>query len=161
MMTPSSLVVAQHAAPFLSLVALTMLLPGCAVRRVTKDYVFSVTGTVKTQNDLGLQDADVTLEVNGPVYEAVDLVKTRHVLTSDKGWFVFAYISHEFAVKYTITVRKEGFESQTVSGTAPPNGNHVIRLKSLGEPTKGDLGGGPISSDRSLHTDHCSLSFHD
>jgi hypothetical protein len=95
-----------------------MLLLGCAARRITKDYVFSVTGVVETQDDARVRGADVFLQVNGEVYEAIDLVRTRHVLTNDTGGFVFAYISHERGAKYTITVRKEVFEPQTVSGAA-------------------------------------------
>ncbi|HEX9223321.1 MAG TPA: carboxypeptidase-like regulatory domain-containing protein [Candidatus Acidoferrales bacterium] len=102
------------------------------------DYVFSVTGVVKTKDDAPVQDAEVTLEVNGPVYEAVTLVRTVKRPTNSTGGFVFTYLSHKRGVKYTITVRKEGFESQTVSGSAPPAGNHVIRLKRAG-------GAGPTS----------------
>lgn len=39
------------------------------------------------------------------------------------------YISHERGVKYTLTLHKEGFEPETVSGSSPPAGNHVICLK--------------------------------
>ena len=146
-----SLVVAQHVAPLVFLVL--TIVSGCAARRITKDYVFSVTGTVETQDELGLQGADVTLELNGPVYEAVDLVRTRHIFTSDKGWFVFAYISHELAVRYTITVRKEGFEPLTISGAAPPNRNHVIKLKPS-QPANGEGADTPVLS-------HYSPSSHD
>jgi hypothetical protein len=159
MMQPTrrpSVVVAQHAAPFLSLVASTILLLGCAGRRITKDYVFNVTGIVETQDDVHLQGADVTLEMNGPVYEVIDLVTTRHVVTDENGGFVFAYISHERGVKYTITVGKEGFEQQTVSGAAPPNGNHVIKLKKPIEPLKSDAGARSLLSRTSQPTAHCS-----
>ena len=118
-------------------VALSIIcLFGCAARRIASDYVFGVTGIVTTQDGNPLQGADVTLDVNGPVYQAIDLVKTRHVLTNDTGGFVFGYISHERGVKYTITVRKEGFEPETVSGAAPPDGSHAIRLKKSTEPDK-------------------------
>jgi hypothetical protein len=70
--------------------------------------------------------------VNGPVYEAVTVVKTVKRMTNSTGGFVFGYISHERGVKYTLTVRKEGFEPQTVSGRAPPAGHHTIRLKKVG-----------------------------
>jgi hypothetical protein len=115
----SSLVAAQHAAPVLALVLLLIGLPGCAARRTTADYVFSLAGVVQTQDEAPLQGANVTLEVNGPVYEAIDLVRKRHVVTTENGGFVFAYISHQEGVKYTITVHKEGFEPQTLSGAAP------------------------------------------
>jgi hypothetical protein len=67
--------------------------------------------------------------VNGPVYEAITQVKTVKQLTNITGEFVFMYISHERGVKYTLTVHKEGFEPETVSGSSPLAGNHVICLK--------------------------------
>jgi hypothetical protein len=153
----SSLVAAQHAAPLLALVLLLIGLPGCAARRITVDYVFSVTGVVRTQDEAPLQGADVTLEVNGPVYEAIDLVRKRHVVTTENGGFVFVYISHQEGVKYTITVHKGGFEPQTLSGAAPPNGNHVIKLKRPSGPAKSDAAIGPVSSHYSPHTTHYPL----
>jgi hypothetical protein len=131
-----SLLVAQHAAPFLVFLLSTFLL-GCAARRIAHDYVFGVTGIVTTEDGGPLQGADVTLEVNGSVYEGIDLVKSRHVETNDTAGFVFAYITGERGVKYTITVRKAGFEPETVSGVAPPQGNHTIRLKKGAEGAKG------------------------
>ena len=106
-----------------------LLLAGCAARCVSHDYVFGVTGVVTAEDGAPVQDAEVTLEVNGPVYEAVTPVKTVMRLTNSIGGFVVMYISGESGVKYTLTVRKEGFEPQTVSGSAPPNGHHTIRLK--------------------------------
>ena len=153
-------VVAQHAAPVLCLIASTMLLLGCAARRITKDYVFNVTGVVQTQDDLRVQGAVVTLELSGPVYEVVDLVRTRHVLTNDTGGFVFAYISHEPGVKYKITVSKEGFEPQSVSGAAPPSGKHIITLRKPNEPTKSDVTGDPVLPHYSPLKTHYSLSCH-
>jgi hypothetical protein len=98
--------------------------------RPSKDYMFEITGVVVSAEDgAPLQDAGVTLEVNGPVYEGVELVKTVKRLTNNTGGFVFTYMSHKRGVKYTITVRKEGFEPQTVSGSAPPAGHHTIHLK--------------------------------
>jgi hypothetical protein len=93
------------------------------------DYIFSITGVVTTEGGTPLQDAEITLEVNGPVYEAVKLVRTVKRPTSSTGGFVFTYLSHKRGVKYTIAVRKEGFEPQTVSGSAPPAGHHTIHLK--------------------------------
>ena len=115
----------------LTLLALgcALLVVACAVRRVSHDYIFDVTGVVTAEDNEPVQDAEVTLEVNGQVYEAVTLVKTVKRLTNSTGGFVFMYISGEPDVKYTLTVHKEGFEPQTVSGSAPPTGNHVIRLK--------------------------------
>jgi hypothetical protein len=108
----------------------TLLVVACAVRRV-HDYIFDVRGVVTAEDNAPVQDAEVTLEVNGPVYEAITPVKTVKQLTNITGGFVFMYISHERGVKYTLTVHKEGFEPETVSGSSPPAGNHVIRLRGL------------------------------
>jgi hypothetical protein len=100
---------------------------GCPGR--SHDYIFDVTGVVTAEDGAPVKDAEVTLEVNGPVYEAVTLVRTVKRSTDTTGGFVFMYISHKSGVKYSLTVRKEGFESDTVSGSSPPVGNHIIRLK--------------------------------
>jgi len=92
------------------------------------DYIFSVTGVVKTDEDAPLQDAEIILEVSGPVYEAITLVKNVKRLTDSTGGFVFNYISHKRGVKYSRTVRKAGFEPQTV-----PVGHHTIRMKRAGD----------------------------
>jgi Carboxypeptidase regulatory-like domain len=152
----SSVVVAQHAAPFAILVTWTTLLLGCTVRR-TNDYVFTVTGIVTARDDVPLEAADVTLDVSGPVYEGIDLVKTRHVLTNNGGAFVFAYITHKRGVTYTITARKNGFEPQTVSGSAPPEGDHKIRLKRVAESDKGASARDPLKTRYSLPTTHQML----
>ena len=151
----SSPVVAQHAAPVVILVALTMLLPGCAARRI-HDYVFTVTGAVTAEDNVPVEAADVTLDVTGPVYDGIEPVRNRHSSTGPYGEFVFAYISHQAGVKYTITVRKNGFEPEIVSGAAPPNGNYAIKLKRPSEATKGD----PALSHYPLPTAHHSLSPH-
>jgi hypothetical protein len=109
-----------------------LVMVACAARRISHDYVFDVIGVVTDEHTEPVQDAEVTLEVNGQVYEAVTPVKTVKRLTNSTGGFVFMYISGEPDVKYTLTVHKEGFEPQTVSGSAPPTGNHVIRLKRAG-----------------------------
>ena len=62
------------------------------------DYIFSVTGVVKTDEDAPLQDAEIILEVSGPVYEAITLVKNVKRLTDSTGGFVFNYISHKRGV---------------------------------------------------------------
>lgn len=98
--------------------------------RAVRDYIFGVTGVVTNEDGTPLQGAEVTLKVNSPVYKAVEPVKTVQRLTESDGGFVFMYLTgHKRGVKYTITVRKEGFEAQTVSGSAPPPGHHAIRLK--------------------------------
>jgi len=138
--------------PFLVFLASTIP-SGCAARRIANDYIFSVTGIVTTGDGAPIKDVEVTLEVNGPVYEAVELVKTVKRLTDSTGGFVFMYITGELGVKYTITVRKEGFDTETVSGTSPPNGNHTIRLKKATEPAKSDAAGSPVVTYYPLLTD--------
>src|SRR5450432_123871 len=93
-----------------------------------KDYTFDVTGTVSAEDGTALQDVEVVLQVDKPLYEGVNPVNTQRVVTS-KGAFVFRCLSHSRPTKYSITVRKDGYEPQTASGTAPPNGNFTIRLK--------------------------------
>ena len=119
----------------------TLFLVGCTIfalmceprPKPAHDYIFSVTGVVTSEDGSPLQGAEVTLEVNGPVYQAVELVKTAKLSTNNTGGFVFMYTSHKRGVKYSVTVSKDGFEPQTVSGSAPPSGNHTIRLKIRGE----------------------------
>ena len=109
---------------------LMLLVLGCGVvcsARV-KDYTFDVTGTVSAEDGAALQDVEVVLQVDVPVYEGVKPVNTQRLVTS-KGAFIFRCVSHSRSTKYLVTVRKEGYEPQTVSGTAPPNGNLAIRLK--------------------------------
>ncbi len=108
---------------------------GCAVRR-SHDYIFSVTGVVTAEDGSPVSDAEITLEANGFVYEAVTPVKTVERRTDSTGSFVFTYISHERGVTYSVTVSKNGFESQTVLGSAPPAGHHTIRLKKSGSAEK-------------------------
>jgi hypothetical protein len=93
-----------------------------------KDYTFDVTGTVSADDGTPLQNVEVILQVDRPVYEGVNAVNTQRVVTS-KGAFIFRCLSHSQSTKYTVTVRKDGYEPQTVSGTAPPNGDFTIRLK--------------------------------
>jgi hypothetical protein len=107
-----------------------MLLLGCAAicsARV-KDYTFDVTGTVSAENGAALQDVEVILRVETPVYQGVNPVNTQRVVTS-KGAFIFRCLSQFRSTKYSVTVRKDGYQPQTVWGTAPPNGAFTIRLK--------------------------------
>jgi hypothetical protein len=106
-----------------------VLICGARPANRTHDYTFSVTGVVTAEDDTPIQDAVVTLEVSGQVYDGVELVKRVQHKTNDTGGFVFAYISHKRGVKYTISVHKQGFEPATVSGSAPPAGHHTIPLK--------------------------------
>jgi len=64
-----------------------------------KDYIFSVTGVVLAQDGTALQDAEVMLDVRGPVYDGVTRVKTARHTTNSAGGFVFMYTSHERGVK--------------------------------------------------------------
>lgn len=109
---------------------LMLLVFGCATVAPAhvKDYTFDVTGTVSAEDGAALQDVEVVLQVDKPVYEGVNPVNTQRLVTS-KGAFVFRCLSHSRPTKYSVTVRKDGYEPQTVSGTAPPNGNFTIRLK--------------------------------
>jgi len=120
---------ARHHLQLLAL-GCALLVLGCAARRVrVHDYMFGVTDLVTAEDDTPIVGAEVTLEVNGPVYEAVTLVRTAKGSTNSPGRFVFMCPSHERGVKYSLTVRKEGFEPQTVLGGAPPDGHHTILMK--------------------------------
>ena len=121
--------VARHQLQLLAL-GCALLVLGCAGQRVrVHDYMFGVTDLVTAEDDTPIVGAEVTLEVNGPVYEAVTLVRAAKGSTNSAGGFVFMYLSHERDVKSSLTVRKEGFEPQTVSGSAPPGGHHTILMK--------------------------------
>src|SRR5260370_9893777 len=106
-------------------VSCPLLVVACAARVRVHDYMFDVTGVVTSEDGTPIKDAEVTLEVNGPVYEAVTLVSTVKRSTDGTGGFVFTYISHKRGVEYSLTFRKEGFEPQTVLGTAPPAGTNT------------------------------------
>lgn len=98
----------------------------------THDYIFGIRGVVTTEDGTPIQGADIALEVDGPVYKGVELIKTAKSATDDKGEFSFMYMSHRRGVKYKITVSKDGFESQTLSGASPPAAQHAVRLRSGG-----------------------------
>ena len=99
--------------------------------RSSRDYMFSITGVVTTEDGVPLENAEITLEVGGSVYEGPRVVKTVKRLTNSTGGFVFMYTSHRRGVQYSITTNKAGFEPQTISGSAPPAGHHTIRLKQV------------------------------
>jgi hypothetical protein len=113
----------------LLLLALAAAVSALVCQARSRDYIFGVTGVVTSEDGTPLQDAEVTLDVSGPIYEGVALVKTERRLTNGTGGFVFMYTSHTRGVKYNITACKDGFEPQTVSGSSPPAGHHTIRLK--------------------------------
>jgi len=73
-------------------------------------------------------NVEVELQVDPPIYEGVMPAKTQRLVTS-KGAFIFRCLTHSPSTRYSLTVRERGFLSQTVSGTAPPNGKYNFRLK--------------------------------
>ena len=101
---------------------------GCAAHRLP-NYSFSVTGIVAAEDGSPIEDAEITLELNAPVYEVALPVKSVGRLTNASGSFAFTYTTHEQRVGYVITVSKDGFETQTVKGSAPPVEYHAIFLK--------------------------------
>jgi hypothetical protein len=50
---------------------------------------------VTDEDDAPVQDAQVTGEVNGPIYSGVTLVKAEQLLTNKAGGFVIMYIGHK------------------------------------------------------------------
>jgi hypothetical protein len=115
----------------LTLLALgcALLAAGCAMRR-DRDYRFAVTGVVSAEDGTPINDVEVILNLETPVYEGITPIKTKR-LTARDGAFVLMYISGSPSTKYTITIQKQGFEPQTVEGSAPPDGHHVFRLKRI------------------------------
>ena len=118
----------------------TLLAVACLAHRI-RDYTFDVTGTVSAEDGTALQDVEVTLQVSNSIYEGIAPMKTQRLVTS-KGVFIFRCLSHSSVAKYSVTVRKDGFESQTVLGSAPPDGNHVIRLKRATHDGSATIGAG-------------------
>jgi len=99
----------------------------CFAHRV-RDYAFDVTGIVIGDDSSPLKDVEITLQTAVPVYEGITPVKTKRIVSPD-GTFIFMYITGDPNTEYTITVRKEGFQTQVVSGSSPPAANHRIQLK--------------------------------
>jgi hypothetical protein len=88
----------------------------CEARpRLTHDYIFSVNGVVAAEGGAALKDAEIILEVNGPVYEAVTLVRTVKRSTDSTGRFVFMYISAPPAAHHTIRMKRPG-GNDTIAG---------------------------------------------
>jgi hypothetical protein len=112
---------------------IAVLICGAGSANPTRDYNFSVTGIVASEDGTVIPNATVVLELDGPVYEGVDLIKRAERQTDATGGFVFAYISHKKGVEYTISIRAEGFEPATVRGSAPPPGHHTIHLTKAAE----------------------------
>ncbi len=112
-------------------VSCPLLVVACAARVRVHDYSFDVIGFVAAEDGAPLLNVEVILQVDTPIYEGMTPVKSQRLVT-DKGAFIFSGLSHNSVTKYTLTVRKEGFEPQTVSGSAPPDGHHTIRMKRAG-----------------------------
>jgi len=110
----------------------TMVVPtGCLLFPRSHDYAFSVTGVVLDEVGLGLPQVEVTLEVQGPVFEVIEPVRTRTVVTGDSGAFHFMYISHQRAVPYSLTFSKEGYKPQHLTGAAPPDAPHELVMNPI------------------------------
>jgi hypothetical protein len=104
------------------------LMPTAA--RGVRDRTFDVIGTVSADDGTPLQDVEVTLRVDPVIYEGIAPVSVQRIVTS-KGAFIFKCLTHSASTKYSVTVHKDGYEPQTVSGTAPPNGSFTIRLRKV------------------------------
>ncbi len=131
------------------LLMLAFAVPALISQARSRDYMFRISVVVSSEDGTPLKDAEATLDVSGPVYDCVTPVRTVRRLTDSNGIVLFAYISQKRGVRYRITVRKQSFESQTVSGSAPPDGYHAIHLKK----TRG-AGASPISEiETSLYLD--------
>lgn len=105
------------------------IMTACAVRRVSRDYDLTVMGYVATEDGMPLQNVEVVLQVETPIYNALTPVTSQRVVTDNNGLFALGGLSHNSVTKYTVTVRKDGFEPQTVSGSSPPDAHLVFRLK--------------------------------
>jgi len=92
------------------------------------DHVFDITGTIDASDGAPVNDVEVILDVDKPIYDGLTPVTTQRVVTS-KGAFIFRCLSHDPATSYRVTVRKNGYEPQTVSGKAPPDAHLTIHLK--------------------------------
>jgi hypothetical protein len=114
---------------FPAIIAICFVLFAAACVRRVHDYTFSVTGFVTADDGQPLQGAEVTLELDAPVYEGIAALKSKRLLTNTNGSFVFMYLTGNATTRYRLTIRKEGFESQTLSGSSPPAEHHTVRLK--------------------------------
>ena len=94
------------------------------------DHVFDITGTVDASDGTPVNDVEIVLELDKPIYDGVTPVKSQRLVTS-KGAFIFRCLSHSPATNYRITIRKDGFEAQTLSGKVPPDAHLTIHLKKI------------------------------
>jgi hypothetical protein len=81
-----------------------------------------------------LEGVEVILQVDSSVYAGVTALKSQRLLTNNNGTFIFMYLTGNVSTKYSLTIRKEGFEPQTVLGSSPPATHHAIRLKKANSP---------------------------
>jgi len=95
------------------------------------DHVFDITGTIHASDGTPVNDVEVILEVDKPIYDGITPAKIQRLVTS-KGAFIFRCLSHSPVTSYSVTVRKDGFEPQTVSGRVPPNAHLTIHMKKIG-----------------------------
>ena len=97
------------------------------VHRV-RHYMFDATGVITTEDGTPLKDVEVTLRTSSLVCEGVTCFSARRIVAGD-GTFAFMYLTGDPSIKYEITVRKEGFNSEIVSGSSPPAAHHTFRLR--------------------------------
>jgi Carboxypeptidase regulatory-like domain len=102
--------------------------------RHVHDYTFDVTGFVTAEDGSPWEGVEVILQVDSSVYAGVTALKSQRLLTNNNGTFIFMYLTGNVSTKYSLTIRKEGFEPQTVSGSSPPATHHAIRLKKANNP---------------------------
>jgi hypothetical protein len=132
---------AGSAWPFV-LAVLVTLGSGCShLGRRTADYIFSVVGTVKDSSGQPLDGVRVTIQPEAGVYEAIELVAERMLVTGRDGDFMFQYITHRRGTPYRLTISKPGYAPQELSGAAPPHQAHSIILLPGGAVGAGRNGG--------------------
>jgi len=106
---------------------------GCTVYAAGRvhDRVFDITGTIDASDGAPVNDVEVILEVDKPIYDGITPVMSQRLVTS-KGAFIFRCLSHSPVTNYSVTVRKDGFEPQTISGKVPPDAHLTIHMKKIG-----------------------------
>jgi len=92
------------------------------------DHVFDISGTIDASDGAPVNDVEVVLEVDKPIYDGLTPVKSQRLVTSE-GAFIFRCLSHDPVTNYRVTVRKDGYEPQTISGKVPPDAHLAIHLR--------------------------------
>ena len=71
--------------------------------------------------------AEVILELGSAVYQGVEQTKGERKVTPAAGFVVFMYITDKLSNSYSITVKKAGYPTMKVLGTAPASkeGTHL------------------------------------